>query len=154
MSNVVLRFFLLAVIFSVSGPLAAQGAAGIEIEAPWSRATTPGAKIAAGYMVIRNKSSAPDRLIGASSPLAARVETHVTTKDGEIMRMRPVKGYDIPANGSFELKPGGAHLMLVDIKQPFKEGDRIPATLRFAKAGDVKVEFVVSGLGGPPPHQH
>jgi copper(I)-binding protein len=142
-----LAFFCL-VFFSI--PAWAQ----IEIENPWSRATTPGAKIAAGYVVIRNKSSVPDRLIGASSPLAARVETHVTTKDGEIMRMRPVKGYDIPANGSFELKPGGAHLMLVDIKQPFKEGDRIPATLRFAKAGDVKVEFVVGSLGGPPPHQH
>jgi periplasmic copper chaperone A len=154
MSNIALRFFLLAIIFSVSCPLAAQGAGAIEIENPWSRATTPGAKIAAGYMVIRNKSSAPDRLIGASSPLAARVETHVTVKDGDIMRMRPVKGYDIPANGAFEVKPGGAHLMLIDIKQPFKEGDKIPATLRFAKAGEVKVEFLVSGLGGPPPHQH
>jgi copper(I)-binding protein len=110
----------------------------IEIENPWSRVTTPGVKIAVGYMVIRNKSAAPDRLIGASSPLAARVETHVTVKDGDIMRMRPVKGYDIPANGSFELSPAGAHLMLVDIKQPFKEGDKIPLTLRFAKAGEVR----------------
>jgi copper(I)-binding protein len=126
----------------------------IEIENPWSRATPPGAKIAAGYMVIRNKSSAPDRLIGASSPLAARVETHVTVKDGDIMRMRPVKGYDVPANGSFEITPGGAHLMFVDIRRPFKEGDKIPAILRFAKAGEIKVEFLVSGLGGPPPHQH
>ena len=126
----------------------------IEIETPWSRATTPGAKIAAGYMVIRNKSSAPDRLIGASSPLAARVETHVTMKDGEILRMRPVKGYDVPAQGSFELKPGGAHLMFVDIKRPFKEGEKIPATLRFAKAGEVKVEFQVESLSGPPPHPH
>lgn len=136
-SDFALRFFFLTVIFSLY-PLAAQSADGIEIQAPWSRATAPGARIAAGYMVIRNKSSAPDRLIGASSPLAARVETHVTVKDGEILRMRPVKGYDIPANGSFELKPGGAHLMLVDIKQPFKEGDKIPMTLRFAKAGEVR----------------
>jgi copper(I)-binding protein len=155
MSNCVLRFFLLAVISSVSAPLAAQGAGGIEIEAPWSRATTPGAKIAAGYMVIRNKSSAPDRLIGASSPLAARVETHVTTKDGEIMRMRPVKGYDIPANGSFELAPAGAHLMLVDIKQPFKEGDKIPMTLRFVKAGEVKTVLEVHRATPPQsPHGH
>ena len=120
----------------------------IEIERPWSRATTPGAKIAAGYMVIRNKSATPDRLVGASSPLAARTETHVTVKDGEIMRMRQVKGYDVPAQGSFELKPGGAHLMLVDIKRPFKEGERIPATLRFEKAGEVKVEFLVARLDG------
>ena len=146
-----MRFFLFTALFSVSCPLIAQTASGIEIENPWSRATVPGAKIAAGYMVIRNKSSAPDRLVGASSPLAARVETHVTMRDGEIMRMRQVKGYDVPANGSFELKPGGAHLMLVDIKRPFKEGEKIPATLRFAKAGEVKVEFQVESLSGPPP---
>jgi len=127
----------------------------IEIEKPWSRATTPGAKIAAGYMVIRNRSSAPDRLIGASSPLSARVETHVTVKDGEIMRMRQVQGYDVPAKGSFEAKPGGAHLMFVDIKRPFKEGERIPAILRFEKAGEIKVEFQVAGLGAQePPHLH
>ena len=125
----------------------------IEIENPWSRATPPGAKIAAGYMAIRNKSSAPDRLVGASSPLAARVETHVTVKDGDIMRMRPVKGYDIPANGSFELKPGGSHLMLVDIKQPFKEGDKIPLTLRFAKAGEVKTVLQVH-RSEPPRSDH
>ena len=141
--------FLFLLCFSI--PAWAQ----IEIEKPWSRATTPGAKIAAGYMVIRNKSSAPDRLIGASSPLAGKMETHVTVKDGEIMRMRQVKGYDVPAKGSFEAKPGGAHLMFVDIKRPFKEGERIPATLRFEKAGEVKVEFQVAGLGAQQPsHLH
>jgi len=139
-----MRALLLALLLPTSLPALAQ----IEIENPWSRATAPGAKIAAGYMTIRNKSAAPDRLIGGSSPLASKVETHVTMKDGDIMRMREVKGYDVPANGSFELKPGGAHLMLVDIKKPFKEGDRIPVTLRFEKAGDVKTQFVVSS--GPP----
>ncbi len=68
------------------------------------------------------------------------------------MRMREVKGYEVPAKGSFELKPGGAHLMLVDIKQPFKEGDRIPVTLRFQKAGEIKTEFVVSRSGPPSGH--
>jgi periplasmic copper chaperone A len=126
----------------------------IQIESPWSRATAPGAKIAAGYMMIRNHSALPDRLIGAASPLAAKVETHLTMRDGEIMRMREVRGYDVPANGSFELKPGGAHLMFVEIKRPFKEGDRIPATLRFQKAGEIKVEFQVVSLSGPPPHRH
>jgi copper(I)-binding protein len=134
-----MRSLALFCFFLFSMPAWAQ----IEIENSWSRVTTPGAKIAAGYMVIRNKSAAPDRLIGGSSPLAARVETHVTLKDGDIVRMRPVKGYDIPANGSFELKAGGSHLMLVDIKQPFKEGDKIPLTLRFAKAGEVKTVLEV-----------
>jgi hypothetical protein len=67
--------------------------------------------------------------------------------------MRQVKGYDIPANGSFELKPSGAHLMFMDIKQPFKEGEKVPVTLRFEKAGEVKVEFLVAALGETQPAQ-
>ena len=147
-----MRFLLLlAFVF----PLVALGQNGIEIEKPWSRATPPGAKIGVGYMTIRNKSATADRLVGGSSPAAARVETHVTVKDGDIFRMREVKGYDIPANGSFELKPGGAHLMLVDLKQPLKDGDHVPLTLRFAKAGEVKTELVVGkGASAPMQMQH
>jgi copper(I)-binding protein len=127
----------------------------VEIERPWARATAPGAKVAAGYMLIHNKSATADRLIGAVSPASARVETHVHIKDGDIMRMREVKGYDIPAKGGFELKPGGAHLMFVEIRKPFKEGDKIPVTLRFEKAGEVKAEFHVGRLtASPPPHKH
>jgi copper(I)-binding protein len=124
----------------------------VEVENPWSRATAPGAKVAAGYMVVRNKSSAPDRLVGASSAAARKMETHVTVRDGEVMRMREVTGYEIPAGGTLELKPGGAHLMFVDVRQPFKEGDRIPVTLRFEKAGEKTVEFHVGRLGPPAAH--
>ena len=125
-----------------------QVLAQVEISQPWARATPPGAKVAAGYMVIRNKAASADRLVGVASVAAARVETHVTVRDGDIMRMREVKGYDIPAGGSFELKPGGPHLMFVDIRQPFKEGDRVPVTLSFEKAGQVVVEFPVGRLAG------
>ncbi|HEV7476571.1 MAG TPA: copper chaperone PCu(A)C [Burkholderiales bacterium] len=126
----------------------------VEIENAWSRATPPGAKVAAGYLTIRNKSTAADRLVGASSPAAARVETHVNEKQGEVMRMREVKGYEVPAKGSFELKPGGAHLMLVDVRRPFKEGDRIPLVLRFQNAGEIKTELEVKGLGAQKGHAH
>jgi periplasmic copper chaperone A len=128
----------------------------VEIENPWSRATAPGAKVAAGYMVVRNRSATPDRLLEVASPAARKVETHVTVRDGDIMRMREVKGYEIPAQGSFELKPGGPHLMFVDLRQPFKEGERIEVTLRFERAGEQKVEFRV-GRGAPPAaggHKH
>ncbi|HYR36921.1 MAG TPA: copper chaperone PCu(A)C, partial [Burkholderiales bacterium] len=97
---------------------AAPAFAQVKIENAWARATPPGAKIAAGYLTIRNEASAPDKLVAASSPAAEKVETHVTLKEGDVFRMREVKGYDIPARGSFELKPGGAHLMLVNIKAP------------------------------------
>jgi hypothetical protein len=130
-------------IFSVLFFISCSAFAQVEISNPWSRATPPGAKIAVGYMTIENKSAAPDRLVSASSPLAAKVETHVTMRDGDIMKMREVKGYDVPANGRYELKPGGAHLMLVGIKRPFKDGDKVPLVLRFEKAGEVKVELPV-----------
>ena len=134
--------------FALSLFIPLQVFAQVEIENAWARATAPGARVAAGYMIIRNKAASADRLVGVASSAAARVQTHVTTRDGDIMRMREVKGYDIPASGSFELKPGGAHLMFVDIGQPFKEGERIPATLRFEKAGEVSVEFRVGRLTG------
>lgn len=123
----------------------------VKIEDPWTRATPPGARVAAGYLKIT--SGAADRLIGASSPRAARVELHVVEMTGGVMRMRQVKGYDIPAGGSFELSPGGAHLMLVDLKAPFKEGAKIPVTLRFEKGGEVKVELQVRALGASG-HSH
>ncbi len=126
--------------------LATPALAQIEIENAWARATPPGAKIAAGYMTIRNKSSSPDHLIRVASPLAARVEMHVHIHDGDVMRMRQVKGYDIPANGSLELKSGGAHLMFVDIQRPFKEAEKIPVTLLFERAGEMKAEFRVGRL--------
>ena len=126
----------------------------VEVEQPWIRASAPGAKTAAGYMTIRNKSAQPDRLIGGSSPVAAKVETHVHIKDGEILRMREVKSYDIPAKGAFELKPGGAHLMLVDLKRPLKEGEKVPLVLKFEKSGEVKVDFQVRPLAAPAPSEH
>ena len=130
--------------------------ADVNIENAWTRATPPGAKIAAGYMTIRNASGTADRLIAASSPAAAKVETHVTVEEGGISRMRPVKGYDIPPNGSFELKPSGAHLMLMNLKAPLKAGERVPLVLKFAHAGEVRTELEVRPLGttGGMPGMH
>jgi periplasmic copper chaperone A len=134
---------------------AASAWAQVEIEEPWIRATAPGAKSAAGYMVIRNKGAQADRLVGGASAVAARIETHVHVKDGEILRMREVKGFDVPAKGVFELRPGGAHLMLVDIKRPLKEGERVSVTLKFERAGELKVEFHVGRLTAQSsPHKH
>jgi copper(I)-binding protein len=141
-------------LFFIPSFFCAAAFAQVEIENPWSRATPPGAKVAAGYLTIRNKSASPDRLVGASSAIAGRVETHVVEKQGEILRMREVKGYDVPAKGSFELKPGGAHLMLVDITRPLKAGERIPVVLRFQSAGEIKTEFEVKALSASKAHGH
>lgn len=132
--------------------IASPAIAQITITDAWTRATAPGAKIAAGYMTINNAGKTPDKLLSASSPAAEKVETHVTVKEGDIFRMREVKGYDIPAGGSFELKPGGAHLMFVNIKAPMKEGTTVPATLKFQRLGDFPVEFQVRPLAGAEHH--
>ena len=126
----------------------------ITVQDAWMRATPPGAKIAAGYLTIRNTGAA-ERLVGISSPAAERVETHITVRDGDISRMREVKDYELPANGTLELKPGGAHLMFVNIKAPLKEGASVPATLRFEHAGEIKVQFQVRPLvAGEHHHGH
>ena len=137
--------------------LASAAHAQVTIEQPWLRASAPGAKVGGGYLTIRNPGAAADRLVGASSPAAARVELHVHVKEGEVMKMREVRAFDVPANGSFELKPGGAHLMFLEIKRPFKEGERVPVKLSFEKAGEVSADFHVGRLGGtaaPTGHKH
>jgi copper(I)-binding protein len=146
-----MKRLLLLLLFS-STPVLAQ----MQIEKPWARATAPGAKVAGGYMVIRNSGAAVDRLVSAASPVAAKIELHVHINDNGVMKMREVSGYDVPAKGSFELKPGGAHLMFLDIKRPFKEGERVPVKLKFAKAGEISAEFHVGQLGestAPTAHQ-
>ena len=85
---------------------------------------------------------------------AARVELHVVSREGEVMKMREVSGYDVPANGAFELKPGGAHLMFREIKRPFREGEKVQVMLRFEKAGEVSAEFHVGRLGDTAPPVH
>jgi periplasmic copper chaperone A len=134
------------VLLLLSALVATPAFAQVSIDEAWARATPPGATIAAGYLTIRNAGGA-DRLVSASSPAAEKVQTHVTIKDGDVSRMREVKGYDVPANGTVELAPGGSHLMLVNIKAPLKEGDKVPLVLRFEKAGEVKTELAVRSLG-------
>jgi len=119
----------------------------IQVRHPWSRATPPGAKVAVGYMEIRNTGTQPDRLIAASTPVAKRVEMHITQRDGEVMRMRQVKDFEIPARERVTLRPGGSHLMLVDIVQPLKKGERFTLRLRFERAGEMDIELEVQELG-------
>lgn len=120
----------------------------LEIEHPWSRATPPGAKVAGGYFTVVNKGSAPDRLLSISSDISDKAELHeMGVKDG-VMTMRPVEGgLELPAGGKVALKPGAYHLMFTGLKRQPKQGEKFPATLTFEKAGSVKVEFAVEGMG-------
>jgi periplasmic copper chaperone A len=123
----------------------------IQVRHPWSRATPPGATVAVGYMEIRNNGKQPDRLIAASTPVAKRVEMHITQREGEVMRMRQVQGFDIPARERVALRSGGSHLMLVDITQPLKKGERFPMRLRFERAGELDIELEVQEQGSRHP---
>ncbi|MEP9349426.1 copper chaperone PCu(A)C [Xanthobacter sp. KR7-225] len=130
-------------------------AGSIEIEHPWSRATPGGAKVAAGYLVLKNAGAA-DRLVSATAPFAGRVEIHeMAMKDG-VMTMRPLAdGLAIPAGGTVAFKPGGYHIMFMDLKQPLKEGTLVDGTLTFEKAGTVKVQYKVEAVGaGASGHKH
>jgi copper(I)-binding protein len=123
----------------------------IQVRHPWSRATPPGAKVGVAYMEIRNSGSQPDRLVAISTKVAQRVEMHVTERAGEVMKMRQVKAFDIPARESYALRPGGSHLMLVDLAQPLKKGERFTMTLRFERAGEIPIELEVQEAGSRHP---
>ena len=110
---------------------------------PWTRATPPGAKVAAGYLSIRNSGQQPDRILGASSPAAERVELHIQVRNGSVVKMREVQSVEVPPGRSRMLRPGSVHLMLVNLRKPLVRGQRVPLTLRFERAGEVQVELEV-----------
>ncbi len=122
------------------------------ITQPWSRATPGGAKIAGGFLTIENKGAAPDRLISGSGDIAGKVEIHEMAMNNGVMTMRPLdKGLVIEPGKTVKLAPGGYHLMLMDLKQPFKQGDKVPVTLEFEKAGKVALSLDVQGVGAQAP---
>ena len=105
----------------------------------WTRATPGGAKTGGGFLTIENKGSAPDKLVGVSADAAGKVEVHEMAMDGGVMKMRPVEGgLTIDPGKTVKLAPGGLHLMMMDLKSPLKQGDKLPVTLQFEKAGKVR----------------
>ena len=135
-------------------PLRAQEvkAGDLVITQAWSRATPNGAKTGGGYLTIENKGSSPDRLIGASADVAGKVEVHEMTMNEGVMKMRPLdKGLTIEPGKTVKLAPGGYHLMLEDLKGPLKQGDKVPVTLEFEKAGKVQLSLDVQGVGAKGP---
>lgn len=128
----------------------ASAASPIRIENPWSRATAPGQVVGGGFMTIANTANTTDRLVSATSPVAAEVQIHNTSMDGGVMRMRQLTdGLEIPANGKVELKPRSLHLMFMQLKAPLVAGATFPVQLQFEQAGTVTAEFRVESTGAP-----
>ena len=154
MKSKVITSICAAIGIAFSGALLAQGVSktvttnAIKIEDAYTRATVPGQQVAGGFMKIENKGAA-DQLVSASSPVAGEVQLHEMAMDGNVMKMRQVKDIAVPAGGAVELKPGGLHLMFMNIKAPLTAGETVPVKLKFAKAGEVEVKMPVNAMGNP-----
>ena len=130
--------------FSVHAQEAKVG--NIKIEKAYTRSTVPGQQVAGGFMKIENQGGV-DQLISASSPVAGEVQLHEMAMEGNVMKMRQVKDIAVPAGGAVELKPGGLHLMFMNIKAPLAAGETVPVKLKFAKSGEVEVKMPVNAPG-------
>ncbi len=122
------RFVLLAAALSVSFASFAAGDAGvIKVSGAWVRATAPGQNLAAVDLSITSEQAAT--LVGVSTPAARSAELHSMKSEGGMMAMRQVKSIELPAGKTMNLGENGYHLMLVGLKAPLKEGERVPLTL-------------------------
>lgn len=141
-----MRPYLIAPIVAaaIAAPLLAfAAAADLKIDHPWSRPAPAGGN-GAGYVAITNTGKAADRLLGATTPIAQRVDMHRSMEMNGMAMMHPVEGGIALAPGATAVfAPGGYHLMLVGLKQPLKAGDSFPVTLKFQKAGAVTTTFKV-----------
>lgn len=123
----------------------------VVISHPWSRATPKGATVGAGYLVVENRGTIADRLLGGSVDVAAGFEIHDVVVEDGVMRMRELNALEIPPGGSLEVKPGGRHLMFVGLLHPLAAGEKARGALQFEQAGRIEVEFDVIGMGAPAP---
>ena len=124
----------------------------VKIEGAWARPTVPGQQAGGGFLSIT--SAAADRLLGGSTQAAQQFELHTMAMKGDVMEMRQVDTIDLPAGKKVELRPGGLHVMFIGLKAPLKVGDKVPVTLKFEKAGELKVDFAVTNKPAEAGHKH
>ena len=122
-----------ALLLLASGGVSAQG---VEISNAWVRSTVTGQMGTGAFMSLISRDGA--RLVGVSSPVAGVAELHEMKMDGDVMKMRAVPVLELPAGKSVQLKPGGYHFMLMDLKQSLTKGSTVPLTLVFKNAQGVE----------------
>ncbi|WP_438748202.1 DUF1775 domain-containing protein [Pararhizobium sp. O133] len=128
-------------------------AGSLEISGGSIKAMLPGAKVGGGGFTVKNEGSEDDVLLSAESPAAGRVELHEMTMQNDVMKMRKLEdGIAVPAGQTVELRSGGLHLMFMDVTRPFAEGDTVPVTLTFEKAGKVELVLPVGNAAGKMSH--
>lgn len=117
----------------------------VSVNDPWANATPVGATVAAVYLEL--KVAKPDTLLSASTTVADHIEMHTSSEENGMMKMRPLAMIDLKPDQSFSFAPGGAHFMLIGLRQPLAAGMRFPMTLEFQHAGAVAVQVQVVELG-------
>lgn len=156
---------ILGIAFALAGGVKANAqtssASSVVVERPWARATPGGAKTGAAYLTLINNGESKDQLLGATTPVADKVQFHSTTDENGMSRMREIPVIDLAPHGRTTFNPGGMHIVLVDLKQPLKEGQTFSLTLSFARAGKVDVAVPVAKVGAmrpgdmaPMKHEH
>ena len=124
----------------------------IEVSDAFTRATLPNAPVAGGFLTLTNTGSEDDRLLAVETPIAQQGQIHEMSMEGEVMKMRQLTdGLVIPAGESVVLEPGGYHLMFMGLNGPVAEGDAVPVTLTFEKAGTTTVELLAGGSAASAP---
>ncbi len=146
------RVMTLLALFALGHTGPAHAAGPISIENGWSRATAAAQTVGGGFMTIVNAGKNDDRLVSATSPVAAEVQIHDMKMEDGVMRMRQLAdGLAVPAGARVELKPRSLHLMFMQLKAPLAAGQSFPVTLKFEKAGAVTTQFRVEAMGAAAP---
>jgi hypothetical protein len=128
-----------AALLAAQAPVVASGA--------WVREPVTGRPTTAAYVVLENPGNEDIQIVSAATNVAGNVELHEMVREGDTMKMAPVKSITVPAKGKVELKPGGLHIMLFNLKQPLKEGDTVPLTLSTNRGWTVRVQAPVKKGG-------
>jgi hypothetical protein len=125
----------------------------VTVSEPWVRGTVQGQKATGAFMQLKSADTAA--LVAAESPVAGVVEIHEMRMEGNVMRMRAIPKLELPAGQAVELKPGGYHVMLMDLRQPMKKGDTVPIKLKFqgkdGKLQEIEVKAEVRDLAAAAP---
>lgn len=150
-------FAIITLLMAFAGPAAAHEITVGDLQIIHANIPEPAvaAKTAAGYMVIANDGAEPDALIGIETPVAQKAMLHESATDAQgVTRMTHVDRLPIPAGDAAVLEPGGFHIMLMGLTGPLAEGQMVPATLVFEKAGRVQIEFMIDPASGGDHSNH
>jgi copper(I)-binding protein len=149
------KLSLLAAGLIASAGVFAGAADQVTVQDPYVRLAPPNAPATAAFMVIRNAGDKDVKVVKADNPVSKVTELHTHLNEGGVMKMRPVPAIDVKAKGEAVLKPGGLHVMLIDLKAPMKEGDTVPLTLTFDDGSTKKVDAkVVKPTAAPAAMEH